>query len=186
MQTGGPSLWTVGWLNKSNHIIEVSLALWRHFLPSTISSFLTPHQVEKWINTLVNKKRKKKTKCRISKKTGMDSSLAYYGCPSMIWPFGKNNPLIHGAHLLGASTGQAQGWKTLSAMLRAGPRKDLSFIQITEQYLELTSHHHVHSKRSHVRLQVLGKAAAFDGAANVSPQGSELPLLETPFCLQQQ
>lgn len=60
-------------------------------------------------------------------------------------------------------------------MLRAGPRKDLSFIQITEQYLELTSHHHVHSKRSHVRLQMLGKAAAFDGAANVSPPGVRAP-----------
>ena len=58
-------------------------------------------------------------------------------------------------------------------MLRAVPRKDLSINQITEQYLELTPHPHVYSKLSHVRPQVLGKAPASDGAANVSPQGSQ-------------
>ena len=103
----------------------------------------------------------------------MGFALEYHGCPSMIWPFGKNNRL-HPRSTLAGSIHLTSPWmKDSKCNVRAGPRKDLSSTQITEQCLELTSHHHVYRKLSRVGVQVFGKAAAFDGAANVSPQGSQ-------------
>lgn len=53
--------------------------------------------------------------------------------------------------------------------------KDLSFNQITEQYLELTPHPHVYSKLSHLRPQVLGKAQPLMEPQMSHPRGVRAP-----------